>query len=137
MTNLTLKAQQVFAGDRYATGLTGVTIDFVESRYACCSLTLQPTHRNAMGAVMGGVMFTLADLAFAAAANADMLAAELPLAWVSLGSDIHYLAQPKGTRLLAETHCVRQGRSTCVYHINISDELSTPIALVTTTGMKK
>ena len=55
MTNLTHKAQQVFARDRYATELTGVSIDLVESRHACCSLTLLPPHRNAMGAVMGGV----------------------------------------------------------------------------------
>lgn len=85
---------------------------------------------------MGGVIFTLADLAFAAAANADLLANDQPLEWVSLGSEIHYLTQPKGSRLLAETHCVRQGHSTCVYTINIYDELSTPIALVTTTGKK-
>ncbi|MBR3986824.1 MAG: PaaI family thioesterase [Bacteroidales bacterium] len=136
MTNLTHKAQQVFARDRYATELTEVSIDLVESRHACCSLTLLPLHRNAMGAVMGGVMFTLADLAFAAAANSDLIADDLPLAWVSLGSEIHYLAQPKGSHLLAETQCIRQGRTTCVYIINIHDELSTPIALVTTTGMK-
>lgn len=136
MTNLTHKAQQVFASDRYATELTEVTLDLVESRHACCSLTLQSTHRNAMGAVMGGVMFTLADLAFAAAANADLLAEGQPLAWVSLGSEIHYLAQPKGGRLEAETRCVRQGRTTCVYTIDIHDEQSTPVALVTTTGMK-
>ena len=136
MTILTHKAQQTFECDRYATELTGVSVDLVESCHARCSVDIQPTHRNAMGAVMGGVMFTLADLAFAAAANSDLLAADLPLAWVSLGSDIHYLSQPKGSRLMAETQCVRQGRTTCVYNIHIQDELSTPVALVTTTGMK-
>lgn len=136
MTNLTHKAQEVFANDRYATDITGVSIDLVEPRKALCSLVIREEHRNAMGAVMGGVIFTLADLAFAASANAELLAEEKPLAWVSLGSEIHYLAQPRGERLLAETSCIKQGRSTCVYTIHIFDELNSPIAIVTTTGMK-
>lgn len=135
MTNLTHKAQQVFVNDRYATDLTGVSVDLVEPGKACCSLCIQAIHRNAMGAVMGGVLFTLADLAFAAGANACLIDEGLSLGWVSLGSEIHYLAQPKGSRLLAEARCVRQGRTTCVYTIDIHDELSTPVALVTTTGM--
>ncbi len=136
MTNLTHKAQQVFADDRYATALTGASVDLVEPGRACCSLTVQPFHRNAMGGVMGGVLFTLADLAFAAGANAGLLDEGMSLGWVSLGSEIHYLAQPKGSRLLAEAQCVRQGHTSCVYTINIHDELSNPVALVTTTGMK-
>jgi len=136
MTNLTLKAREVFANDRYATDITGVTLDMVEPRHVCCSLTITPSHRNAMEAVMGGVMFTLADLAFAAAANADVLESGGNLAWVSVGSEIHFLAQPKGARLLAEASCVKQGRTTCVFSISIKDELNTPVAMVTTTGMK-
>lgn len=134
--NLTLKAREVFANDHYATEATGATIDKVERRMAECSLTLAGKHRNALGAVMGGVMFTLADLAFAAAANSEMLMEEGGLAWVSLGSDIQYLAQPKGMALRAQANCVKQGRSTCVYHIKISDELDNLVAVVTTTGMR-
>jgi len=36
---------------------------------AICSLTLEAKHKNALGAVMGGVYFTLADFAFAVASN--------------------------------------------------------------------
>lgn len=136
MTNLTLKARQVFANDRYATEATGVEIDNVGPLWARCRLVLGPFHRNALGAVMGGVMFTLADLAFAAAANSDRIADDLPLAWVSLSSSIQYLSQPKGTTLIAETACVKQGRTTCVYNINIHDELNNLAAIITTTGMR-
>lgn len=136
MTNLTLKARERFADDRYATDATGVAIDLVEPGRARCSLAVGPRHRNALGGVMGGVMFTLADLAFAAAANADAIAGGSTLAWVSLSSDIHFLAQPKGTRLLAEASCVKQGRSTCLFHISIHDDRDIPVAIVTTTGMK-
>ncbi|MCQ2294946.1 MAG: PaaI family thioesterase [Bacteroidales bacterium] len=136
MTNLTHKAQEVFAQDLYATQATGVVIESVEPRHARCSLMIEPTHRNAMGAVMGGVMFTLADLAFAAAANAELIMDNVQIAYVSLSSTIQYLAQPRGQQLLANATCVRQGRSTCVYQILITDELGNQVALITTTGMR-
>ena len=115
MTSLTHKAREIFSHDLYATESTGVKIEEAREGYARCSLTLTPLHRNAMGAVMGGVMFTLADLAFAIAANSHCLANNQPLQWVSLNSSIHYLGQ---------THT-----------ISIHDENDKPIAIVTTTGI--
>lgn len=136
MTNLTLKAQQTFSQDLYATQSTGINIDKVEEGYACCRVVLQPHHRNAMGAVMGGVMFTLADLTFAAAANSRCLKDDNPLAWVSLNSSIHYLSQPKGGMLIAESEQVKQGHTTCVFNIYIYDEHNNRTAVVTTTGIR-
>ena len=134
MTSLTHKAQERFANDRYATETTGIRIEAAEEDYARCSLTLTPLHRNAMGAVMGGVMFTLADLAFAVAANSRYLADDKPLQWVSLSS-IQYLGQTQGDSLTAETTCVKQGSSTCVYTVTIRDGHNKNVALVTTTGI--
>lgn len=136
MTNLTLEARKVFANDKYATQATGAVIDQVEEHYALCSLTLDETHRNALGAVMGGAMFTLADLAFAAAANSDRIANNEQLSWVSLNSTIQYLSQPKGKRMIAETTCVKHGRTTCVYTISIRDEHDNLAATITTTGIR-
>ena len=135
MTSLTHKAREIFSHDLYATESTDVKIEEAREGYARCSLTLTPLHRNAMGAVMGGVMFTLADLAFAIAANSQSLANNQPLQWVSLNSSIHYLGQTQGNTLVAETICVKQGSSTCVYTISIHDENDKPIAIVTTTGI--
>jgi acyl-CoA thioesterase len=135
MTSLTHKAQDVFQHDRFATEATGIRVDEVREDYARCLLTLEAKHRNAMGAIMGGVMFTLADLAFAIAANNHCLANNQPLQWVSLNSSIHYLGQTQGNTLVAETICVKQGSSTCVYTISIHDENDKPIAIVTTTGI--
>lgn len=136
MTNLTHKAQETFAKDLYATEVTGIVIEMADEKIVRCSLELTSRHRNAMGAVMGGVMFTLADFAFAVAANSCCLAEDEPLAWVSLGSSIQYLSQTKGSHLTAETSCVKQGRTTCVYNITIYDENRTALALITTTGMR-
>ena len=57
-----------FEKDRFAAE-TGAVIDEIDDRYARCSLTLEAKHKNALGAVMGGVYFTLADFAFAVASN--------------------------------------------------------------------
>ena len=135
MTSLTLKARETFAYDRYATEATGISIEEVQPNHARCSVVLLPRHRNAMGAVMGGVIFTLADLAFAAAANSGCLADNTPLAWVSFDTHVLYLAQPHGNTLTATATCLRQGRTTCAYSITVSDEEGTPIAMVTTSGI--
>ena len=135
MTNLTHKAVSVFAQDLYATEATGISIEEVRTEYAKCAMTIMPHHRNAMGGVMGGVFFTLADLAFAIASNSRCLIDEHPLEWVSLGSSIQYLGQTKDDTLVAETTCVKQGSLTCVYNIHIHDSKGKAIALVTTTGI--
>ena len=135
MTSLTHKAQEVFRHDRFATEVTGIRVDEVREDYARCLLTLDSKHRNAMGAIMGGVMFTLADLAFAIASNSRCLIDDRPLEWVSLGSSIQYLGQTKDDTLVAETSCVKQGSSTCVYNIHIHDSKGKAVALVTTTGI--
>ena len=75
---------KLFEKDRFAT-CNGAVIDEVEDHYAKCSLKISENHRNAMGAVMGGVYFTLADFAFAVAANWQQTGT------VSLNSDIAYL----------------------------------------------
>ena len=120
--------QKVFADDRFATEAAGAMVEAAEDGFARCSLNIQPVHRNAMGAVMGGAIFTLADFAFAVASNC----AGTPV--VSLNSQITYLSTAKGERLIAEAKRVRKGRSTGYYRITVSDELGTMVAEVVTTG---
>jgi acyl-CoA thioesterase len=119
----------IFQADRFATE-NGAVIDEVGDHCAKCSLTLQPRHRNAMGAVMGGVSFTLADFAFAVASNWQEIGT------VSLQSNIAYLGSVKGQRLLAEASCVKNGRTTSYYRIEVTDDLGNLVAVVTTTGYR-
>ncbi len=90
-----------FEKDRFAAE-TGAVIDEIDDRYARCSLTLEAKHKNALGAVMGGVYFTLADFAFAVASNwqGDTM--------VSLNSQIAYLGAAKGNMLIAEAVCLKK-----------------------------
>lgn len=117
-----------FAGDRFATETAGAVIEAAEDGYARCTMELTPLHRNARGAVMGGALFTLADFAFAVAANCGGMGV------VTLTSQITFLGTAKGDRLIAEARRVKQGRSTGYYTVSIQDELRTAVAEVAGTG---
>ena len=102
-------------------------IEEVDDHYAKCSLKIENRHRNAMGAVMGGVYFTLADFALAVASNWQKMG------YVSLNSEITYLTAAKGGKLIAEASCVKNGRTTGYYRIDVRDELGNLAAAVTAT----
>lgn len=120
---------KLFEKDRFAT-CNGAVIDEVDDHYAKCSLKIEDNHRNAMGAVMGGVYFTLADFAFAVAANWQQIGT------VSLNSDIAYLGSARGDRLTAEAFCVKNGRTTSYYRIEVKDAEERLVVVVNTTGYK-
>ena len=119
-----------FENDRFATE-NGMVIDEVAQGYAKCSLTITGRHRNAVGGVMGGVPFTLADFAYAVAANHQ------EPRWVSLSSDITFLGMAKGEKLIAEATMVKSGRSTNYYRVDVCDDLGNAVACVTVTGYSK
>lgn len=118
-----------FKGDVYATEVTGITIDACGPNYARCCLTLEPKHRNAAGQVMGGVLFTLADFAFAVAANNSG-----PLT-VTAVSQISFLSAARGSVLTAETRLVKDGKRSCYFQIDITDDVGTLVATVSSSGM--
>ena len=122
------EARSFFAGDIYATEVTGCVIDAVGEKFARCSLKLMPHHYNAVGQIMGGVSFTLADFAFAVAANFRQSLT------VSTTSSISHLGPIKGTQLIAETRLIKDGKRNCFYEVYVTDDLDTPVALVTVTG---
>lgn len=135
--DLTPIAQKIFANDTFATEATGIHIDYVDEDTTVCSLQLDNRHLNAKGSVMGGVIFTLADLAFAIAANSSILAEQKEsLQWVSSSSTIHFLSSPKGHSLIATTTRIKQGRTQALFQISITDSYNRQIAFVTTTGTK-
>ena len=121
------EVRKLFEGDRFATE-NGAVIDEIGDNTATCSLVITPSHRNAMGAVMGGTYFMLADFAFAVAANWKKMGC------VSLRSDISFLGAAKGEKLIAKAVCVKDGRSTVCYRVDVTDDLGNLTATVTTTG---
>lgn len=119
--------RQRFSEDKFATE-NGAFIEEVGEHYAKCSMPLTGHHRNAMGAVMGAAYYTLADFTFAVAANWQQMGC------VSLNATVSYLGAAKGDCLIAEAICLKNGRSTCCYRIDVRDEPGNLVAAVTTTG---
>ena len=121
------EVRKLFEGDRFATE-NGAVIEEIGEHSATCSLIITDSHRNAMGAVMGGTYFMLADFAFAVAANWEKMGC------VSLHSDISFLGVAKGKKLIAKAFCVKDGKTTACYRVEVTDELENLTAIVTTTG---
>ena len=121
------EVRKIFEGDRFATE-NGALIEEIGDHSATCSLVIMDSHRNAMGAVMGGTYFMLADFAFAVAANWEKMRC------VSLRSDISFLGAAKGNKLIAKAVCIKDGKSTACYRVDVMDELGNLTATMTTTG---
>lgn len=123
------EVREFFANDRFATD-NGAVIEEVGENSATVSMTIEDHHRNAVGIVMGGAIFTLADFAFAVASNHENPGT------VSLSANITFLKASKGSKLIAKAECVRDGRTTCYYRVTVTDNTGTLIAEVTTSGYK-
>ena len=102
-------------------------IEYLEIRRGYCrlGLTLQPHMVNFRGFPHGGVIFSVADIAFGTACNSHGEPA------VALSMAISFMtAVAAGSRLLAEAREVKQGRRAGFYEVAVSTEAGTPVARV-------
>ena len=79
---------------------------------------------------MGGVIFTLADLAFAVVAN------QIHSLSVASQVSIKYLSTPKGKKLIAKARSIKEGRTTTVINVDVTDDTGRYVALFTGTAFK-
>lgn len=124
------RVQYMLEHDNYAS-ITGIKVVELGERYAKCVMDIAEVHMNAVRGVQGGAIFTLADFAFAAAANNG----DGPNT-VTLTASISFLGGAKGKQLIAEAKCTKDGRTTAFYLVEVYDELGTRVAEVTVTGFK-
>jgi acyl-CoA thioesterase len=122
-------AREFFIRDRFASE-NGMTLEALTENGAVCAMVLTGRHQNAEGGVMGGAILALADFTFAAASNN----AHRPT--VAQQVSFSFLNASKGSRLLSTATCIKSGRSSCVYHIDIKDDLGKDIAQAMFTGFK-
>lgn len=118
-----------FKNDHFATDATGIVIDSAEPGKAVCSLTLEERHMNENNVPMGGAVFTLADIACAVASNGYS-----ERKTVSQHASITFLSPAKGERLIAEASCLKEGRTTALYEVDVRDEVGTYVAHATING---
>ena len=116
--------------DRFAVDVTGAEILSAEPGHSICEAEIRPHHLNAVNAVMGGVIFTLADFAFAVLSN------QIHQLTVAQQVDIHYLSAPKGEKLIAHATCRKDGRTSSIVNVDISDDTGRDVAQFIGTGFK-
>ena len=124
------KIKAFFAADRFAVE-NGIEIIEAAPGYARCRCEIRQGHLNAGGTVQGGMLFTLGDFTFAAAANAGGIAT------VTLDSAITFHRPAKGNTLMATAREVTAGRTICHYQVDICDELGTKVATLAVNGYQK
>ncbi len=123
------EARMYFEGDRFATE-NGMVIDEMDESVSVCSMTLTDSHKNANGGIMGGVIYTLADFAFAVLAN------NIHKPTVAQQVSMNFLSSPRGRRLIATASCRKNGKTSTIINVDVKDETGRDIALFTGTGFK-
>ena len=119
--------QEFFKKDLFAEN-AGVVLLEVREGYSKAKLEIKPEHLNAGARTQGGAIFTLADLALAAAANSHGTLA------FSLSSSITFLrASGPGDTLYAEA----RERSTGCYQIDITNQNGDLIATFESSVFRK
>ena len=85
-------------------------------------MTVGKEHRNSVGMVHGGVIFTVADYAFAVACNSYGTVA------VAVNCHISFLRPPAGETLVAEATEVSKSRRLGTYDVKVADGEGTLVA---------
>jgi acyl-CoA thioesterase len=116
------KTRRAIEGDAFAENLGAELVDIGQGR-AKVRLKLTPGHLNFMGMIHGGVIFSLADVAFGAAANSFGTRA------MALSVGIDFLAAPPiDGELNAEVELVKRAGKTGFYRMVVKDVEGNEIA---------
>lgn len=116
------RVAEFFERDRFARE-NGMRVVEVRLGFARAEMTVEPRHMNGIGILQGGAVFTLADLAFAAASNSHGVVA------VGSQADITYFKAVRAGKLTAVAEEISRTHklSTCL--IRITDEENSLVAL--------
>ena len=102
----------------------GISIIEIKEGYSKIKMTVREEMINGFGIVHGGIAFSLADSAFAFACNNRNVLS------VALDTSINFLKAVKvNDVLIAEANELHNGRSTGLYHINITNQQNETVAV--------
>ncbi|MBR2234828.1 MAG: PaaI family thioesterase [Prevotella sp.] len=126
---MTLK--EFFKRDRFAV-LAGCELLEIREGYARARMTVEEHHLNGGDFCQGGAIFTLADLAFAAAVNSHLVLT------VSTSSNITYFRSvPLGATVYAEARELVDHHRMPYAEVRITDEQGRLVAIFTSGGYRK
>lgn len=123
-------ARQLLSQDRFAAH-TGIALESVDAGHARARLQVRPEHLNGVGIVQGGVIFTLADFAFAAAANSTGSVA------VAIDVSISFLKAVTAGELVADAREEAAAGRTSTSLVRVTDETGALVALFKGTAYRK
>lgn len=127
--------KEFFDNDKFAK-MIDAEIEEITDESVVCTLKINENHFNSVGTVQGGVVFTLADFAFAVACNLKDLKTDTDSVSIGQAANITYLRPAKGDKLIAKTTCIQKGRRISVYRMHVTDNLGTNVAEMTGTAYR-
>ncbi|WP_340820834.1 hotdog fold thioesterase [Methanolobus sp. WCC4] len=110
-------SQECFASN------SGMILTEVSKGYAKAEMMIEKRHLNILGTVHGGAIFTLADMAFAAASNSHGNVA------VAINADISFVKAAFEGTLCAEAKETSISPKISTYVINVTDEKGDIVAI--------
>lgn len=116
------KIKKYFKNDRFAE-FTGIEILEIKEGWSRVKMNITENHLNGVGIVHGGAIFTLADLAFAAAANSHGNIS------VGINASISYMKAGKGKLLIAEAQEVSRNPRLSSYVVRVTDQENDLVAI--------
>lgn len=116
------EAREIFSKDQFATKAAGCRILEARHGHAVCEMPIHDIHRNAMGGVMGGAIFTLADFALAIASNIGEESS------VAVSNTINFMSATKGSVLKATCDVDKSGRRLGFYTVDVEDDTGRLVA---------
>ena len=126
---MTLK--EFFKGDRFA-ALAGCELTEIRQGYARAQMTVTEEHLNGGNCCQGGAIFTLADLAFAAAVNSHLVLT------VSTSSNISFFRSvPLGETIYAEAQELVDHHRMPYAEVRVTDAKGRLVAIFTSGGYRK
>ena len=109
----------------------GIELLEISPGYAKAKLEVEEKHLNALKTVQGGVLFTLADIAFAAAINAHGSSAVL------INANMSFVKTATKGTLIAEAKETSINPKIATYNVNITDDEGDIVAIFQGMGYRK
>ncbi len=110
-----MNIKELIANDQFAK-YNGIELMEVSAGSAVAKMVIGPNHLNGVGIVQGGAIYTLADLALAAASNSHGVTA------VGLTSNIAYFKAEKSGTLIATAREISLRRTVATYQVDVTNQ---------------
>jgi acyl-CoA thioesterase len=130
LNNPVTGVKEFLKGDNFAAA-AGILLTEVSRGFARAQMTITPMHLNGGGVCQGGAIFTLADLAFAAAVNA---AGELTF---SVTSSVNFFKSEREGTLYAEAREIFDHKRLSHCEVRITNQAGELIATFAGMGYRK